>query len=474
MVNDNQGALDQSTVLIAGKVNIGSDNQLENEKSGLVNGDGGAGGASTMSDEEMPTNSTPKDFNTVSLTQTNNDCSTKNIEKKLDYDDNQVPNQGSDNCEGNNGNEIGLAACKPRAMSIDELNSRNIENDKKQHQLNKELMHFKSLDIDIAQTKYDKINLATEYFNAQKKGREESKSAKQQAPFIVLDLKDENKNDDKKQEQPKQNPNILFKLGKKFSIDLNNNTELEEWKKKKLEEENFNADEDNILGYMKMYKKHAKVSAQTIGDDQMWRLKVLIDGPYGTPSQSIFDAEHAVLVAAGIGITPFASILQSLMYRYRRAKATCPSCDCKLGEEFICDEKLAVRKVDFIWITRDQRSLEWFISMLSQMEIEQAKTGDNFLETHLYVTSAKRQSDLRSIGLHLTLDAICSQEQSHLIDGLKKRTHFGRPNWDIVLQGLIRKQKGKLNMFYCGPPNLCNVLSKKCNEYNIIFKKEVF
>jgi predicted ferric reductase len=227
---------------------------------------------------------------------------------------------------------------------------------------------------------------------------------------------------------------------------------------------------------MKMYRKHCKVSENTIGIDEMWRLKVYIDGPYGTPSQSIFDSEHAVLVAAGIGITPFASILQSLMNRYKRAKASCPNCQYKIGDEIMClgDDKLSVKKVDFIWITREQRSLEWFISMLSQMEIEQAKSQDSFLETHLYVTSAKRQSDLRTIGLHLTLDAICSKEESHMIDGLKKRTHFGRPNWDIVLQSLIRKQKGKINMFYCGPPNLCNVLQNKCSEYNIVFKKEIF
>ena len=30
-------------------------------------------------------------------------------------------------------------------------------------------------------------------------------------------------------------------------------------------------------------------------------LEVYIDGPYGTPATEIFEAEHAVLVAAGIG-----------------------------------------------------------------------------------------------------------------------------------------------------------------------------
>ncbi len=72
-------------------------------------------------------------------------------------------------------------------------------------------------------------------------------------------------------------------------------------------------------------------------------LKVLIDGPYGAPSQHIFEAEHAVLIAAGIGITPFASILQSIMCRYRNRRHKCPNC------EFIWNnpesEELCVKKV---------------------------------------------------------------------------------------------------------------------------------
>lgn len=44
--------------------------------------------------------------------------------------------------------------------------------------------------------------------------------------------------------------------------------------------------------------------------------QIFIDGPYGAPSSHIFRAQHAVLVGTGIGVTPFASILQSIMHRY--------------------------------------------------------------------------------------------------------------------------------------------------------------
>jgi predicted ferric reductase len=56
-------------------------------------------------------------------------------------------------------------------------------------------------------------------------------------------------------------------------------------------------------------------------------LKIAIDGPYSTASRRIFDSEQVILIAGGIGVTPFASILQSLWFKYSKSLKTCPSCD---------------------------------------------------------------------------------------------------------------------------------------------------
>ncbi len=45
-----------------------------------------------------------------------------------------------------------------------------------------------------------------------------------------------------------------------------------------------------------------------------------IEGPYGTPAHGMARNNHAILVAAGIGVTPFASILQSLLTLHQRTK----------------------------------------------------------------------------------------------------------------------------------------------------------
>jgi predicted ferric reductase len=60
-----------------------------------------------------------------------------------------------------------------------------------------------------------------------------------------------------------------------------------------------------------------------------FKLQIYVDGPYGAPSVHIFEAEHAVLIAGGIGVTPFASILQSIMRKVQNATVDCPNCQHK-------------------------------------------------------------------------------------------------------------------------------------------------
>lgn len=62
------------------------------------------------------------------------------------------------------------------------------------------------------------------------------------------------------------------------------------------------------------------------------------------------------------------------MHRYWKARHTCPRCNFEWSSE-IPQSIMHLRKVDFFWINRDQRSFEWFVNLLSQLEIEQAELG---------------------------------------------------------------------------------------------------
>jgi NADPH oxidase len=90
--------------------------------------------------------------------------------------------------------------------------------------------------------------------------------------------------------------------------------------------------------------------------------RVYVDGPFGSASEDVFKFEVAVLCGAGIGVTPFASILKSIWYRMNYPKG-----------------KTRLRKVYFFWICRDFGSLEWFRSLL--LAIEQ-QDMDHAIEIH--------------------------------------------------------------------------------------------
>lgn len=109
------------------------------------------------------------------------------------------------------------------------------------------------------------------------------------------------------------------------------------------------------------------VNANTAGNDvdpAIRRIlpRVYIDGPFGSASEDVFKYEVALLVGAGIGVTPFASILKSIWYRMNYPQ-----------------KKTRLRKVYFFWIIRDFGSVEWFRSLLMAIE---AQDLANHIEIH--------------------------------------------------------------------------------------------
>ena len=204
-------------------------------------------------------------------------------------------------------------------------------------------------------------------------------------------------------------------------------------------------------------------------------LDLYLDGPYGTPSSDIFHAEHAVLIATGIGVTPFASILQSIMYKYVNGKHKCPKCTHSWSDP-IPPDVMKLKKVDFVWINRDQKNFEWFVSVLSRLEIDQAalKETERFLDIHMYVTCAHYKSDMSAIALQLALDLMHEKEERDLITGLKSRAKPGRPQWESFFQDIKNQKKGRVTVFFCGPPDMTNTIKKHCTRNGFAFKKENF
>ena len=78
--------------------------------------------------------------------------------------------------------------------------------------------------------------------------------------------------------------------------------------------------------------------------------------------------------------------------------------------------------MDFFWINRDQRSFEWFVNLLSQLEVQQAEfegSLENFLDLHMYITSALNKTDMKAVGLQMAMDLLYAKVYHQTIQSIK-------------------------------------------------------
>ncbi|KIJ21819.1 hypothetical protein PAXINDRAFT_165200 [Paxillus involutus ATCC 200175] len=194
--------------------------------------------------------------------------------------------------------------------------------------------------------------------------------------------------------------------------------------------------------------------------------QVRIDGPYGAPAEDVFDNEVVVLIGAGIGVTPFASILKHIWYRQKKGD---------LG---------SLRRVEFFWVCRDAPSFGWFQSLLQ--EVEAAQHDPNFLRINIYLTQKIDDNMLWNIAVN---DAGAEYDPLTL---LRTRTMFGRPDWKSIyrrireaievgqyLPGSTAQLKTHVGTYFCGPGVLAKAIKEatlqhSCNNVQFTFAKEHF
>jgi NADPH oxidase 5 len=181
-------------------------------------------------------------------------------------------------------------------------------------------------------------------------------------------------------------------------------------------------------------------------------LQVYVDGPYGSPSAHIFDSRYAVFIAGGIGVTPFASILESVVLRANGGRLA------------------KLEKVHFFWLNRDQYSFEWFVALLREFERVDQKV---LAELHLCMTAGR--AGATAMGLELARDIMHAIGRTDIVTGLRTHTHMGPPDWDKML-GYIAAMHApaQVDVFFCGPPGLAAKLRPVCARTGMTFREERF
>ncbi|TMW60906.1 hypothetical protein Poli38472_000948 [Pythium oligandrum] len=76
---------------------------------------------------------------------------------------------------------------------------------------------------------------------------------------------------------------------------------------------------------------------------------VRLDGPFGTPSLAYQQYDHVMLVAAGMGITPFLSVLRHHLHLLRRPD----------------HEGIRPRTLRLVWVLREAERAEWLVETLA-------------------------------------------------------------------------------------------------------------
>ncbi|KAF7303642.1 FAD-binding FR-type domain-containing protein [Mycena indigotica] len=171
--------------------------------------------------------------------------------------------------------------------------------------------------------------------------------------------------------------------------------------------------------------------------------RIMVDGPFGTSSEDFLNYETVLLVGAGIGVTPFASILKSIWYRM---------------QNFSEGKRTRLSKVYFTWVIRDFGTAEWFHSLLRALEEQDSQSR---IEINIYLTGSVNVEDINNI----VVQDVGAEKDA--ITSLRAPTHYGRPNWDQVFASLGQKHpESDIGVFYCGPQALASALRYHCNKHS--------
>ncbi|XP_072046498.1 NADPH oxidase 3-like [Amphiura filiformis] len=208
-------------------------------------------------------------------------------------------------------------------------------------------------------------------------------------------------------------------------------------------------DEDHFSVHIRTVGDWTNALVKAVGADKDETMspaklpRISVDGPFGTASIDIFKYEVGVCIGAGIGVTPFASILKSIWYKVQRQ-----------------DQDLKLQKVYFFWVCSDFGAFEWFQEMLAQVENDLTAIGKaDFLEYHIYLSRGWDPDQAKNIYL-------AEEQEIDAVTGLRQKTNYGRPIWHSNFKQIADDNKGQhIGVFFCGPKPLSKVLHKCCNNY---------
>ncbi|XP_019473699.1 NADPH oxidase 1 isoform X1 [Meleagris gallopavo] len=226
--------------------------------------------------------------------------------------------------------------------------------------------------------------------------------------------------------------------------------------------------------------------------------RIEVDGPFGTASEDVFLYEVAMLVGAGIGVTPFASILKSIWYRFQQNDQTLKTkkvlrapwnqlipyygflhvqkhlaSPCLISHLSPAPTRVTLlphataSQIYFYWLCRDTGAFAWFNDLLASLEQKMAESGKaDFLTYRLFLTGWDTSIANNAA---LNFDTV-----TDTVTGLRQKTIFGRPRWDTEFSALATAHpRSVVGVFLCGPEALAKVLQRSCHQHSSLDPRKV-
>ncbi|XP_031450143.1 NADPH oxidase 1 isoform X1 [Phasianus colchicus] len=226
--------------------------------------------------------------------------------------------------------------------------------------------------------------------------------------------------------------------------------------------------------------------------------RIEVDGPFGTASEDVFLYEVAMLVGAGIGVTPFASILKSIWYRFQQNDQTLKTkkvlrapwdqlipyhgflhvqkhlaSPCLISHPSPAPSQViflpyaTASQIYFYWLCRDTGAFAWFNDLLASLEQKMAESGKaDFLTYRLFLTGWDTSIANNAA---LNFDTV-----TDTVTGLRQKTIFGRPRWDTEFSAVAAAHpRSVVGVFLCGPEALAKVLQRSCHQHSSLDPRKV-
>lgn len=197
-----------------------------------------------------------------------------------------------------------------------------------------------------------------------------------------------------------------------------------------------------------------------------------VTGPFGAPAQKVWGFDTLMVVGAGIGVTPFASIMKSVQLRCKQRETILKAVTAKPsawrsrqpvqveignlpggegtsmepGIEKLLDEMVVIpKRIYFYWICRGQEEFDWFYDLLHDAADGPAA---GIIDITLFLTGEVELSQVKKLP--------CASGQ-----------FFGRPNWQRIFKQNRDRHKGEhVGVFLCGSPVIGEELARQSEKHS--------